>query len=103
MGRVMETPVELFDYIIHEGFIDGLICYGLLWGGSDWQYKSNPVVEVRRRSNGFIDCLIKSDEGLAVLKAVKSELAEKIGKSGLLVLYKGAAGNVCQINVPPKI
>jgi len=99
----MKKPIELFDYIIHEGFIDGLICYGLLWGGSDWQYKSNPVVEVKRRPNGFIDCLITSDEGVAVLKSVNGELAENIGKSGLLVLYKSAAGKICQINVPHKM
>lgn len=93
--------VTLFDYIIHEGEIEGSPACALLWTGSQWEYVSDPQLSTAPGGGGYIDLKIQASEGSLLLKSVDKRLLKLIVVSGLHVIYRDASGSTQNSFIPP--
>lgn len=98
----MNDSVILYEYIIHEGVIDGSPFCGLLWLGTSWLYTDAPSVGVATVAGGFVDVTIESGDSVVLLKAVDKKLAALIAEDGLLVIYKDFSGVARHCFIPPR-
>lgn len=98
----MNDSVILYEYIIHEGVIDGSPFCGLLWLGTSWLYTDAPCVGAATVAGGFVDVSIESGDSVVLLKAVDKKLAALIAADGLLVIYKDSYGVARHCFVPPR-
>lgn len=95
--------VTLFDYIIHEGEIDGSPACALLWTGSRWDYVSNPKFTAIPGGGGYLDLMVESEEGSLLLKSVDKRLLKLIAVTGLYVIYLDESGETKSSHIlPPK-
>lgn len=92
--------LELYDYLIHEGQVDGETVCALLWTGRDWPFTSNAGVSPSPSEGGFQDMVIESDGGSVLLRSIDKRLLSIICEKGLLVIYQDAKGSR-HVHIPP--
>lgn len=100
MRSMMSGSIHLYDYLIHEGQVDGETVCALLWTARDWPFTSNARVSPSPSEGGFQDLLIASDEGSLLLRSIDKRLLKMICEKGLLIIYQDVKGSR-HVHIPP--
>lgn len=92
--------IELYDYLIHEGQVDGQTVCAMLWTGHEWPYQGNPRICQSPADGGYQDLLIEADEGRLLLKSIQRRLLQQIIEKGLYIIYQDVTGTR-HTHIPP--
>ena len=84
--------LELYDYAIHEGDVDGQKVCALVWPGRGWPYQGNAGFRPVDAGAGYQDLLIQADEGQLLLKSIDRRLLQLIIEKGLYVIFQDENG-----------
>jgi len=93
--------IELYDYLIHEGQIEGEPACALLWTGRDWPLSGECKFSICDAEGGFKDLVIEAEEGCIRLKSIEKPLLSIICDRGLYVIYPDVAGSQ-HLHIPPQ-
>lgn len=94
--------LELHDYLIHEGEVEGKPACALLWTGRGWPLVGPTHIRAVSQPGGFQDLWIEPDEGDAIiLKSLDKRLLSMIVSGGLYVIYPDESGDSAYLHLPP--